>query len=105
MANDSVVVTDGASSRGGTLYDTVVSSAPGPASPVDIRFSLPLLRWRFFLCLKAGPERRTPARLAAEQPDHPICTVANMAFVVGGAIAFYLLFLTGFLLYSSVLAP
>ena len=105
MADETAIATDGMQPRGGCLYDNVVSGQPGPASPVDIRFSLPLLRWRFFLCLKAGPERRAPRRLASERALHPICTVANLAFVVGGALACYLVFLMGFLLYASVLSP
>jgi hypothetical protein len=55
MADETAIATDGMQPRGGGLYDNVVSGQPGPASPVDIRFSLPLLCWRFFLCLKAGP--------------------------------------------------
>ena len=46
--------------------------------PVDIRISIPLLVARYYITIVAGPERRSPTRLASERKKHPLLTLANV---------------------------
>lgn len=71
--------------------------------PVDIRASVPLPFGRYYLTLIAGPERRAPARVAAERPRHPMATLANFAFFFCAALAINAATVIGVLVYSSVL--
>jgi hypothetical protein len=74
-------------------------------SSVDIRLSVPFLSRRFYFSVRAGRERRAPARLIAERKKHPLRTAGNLLFIVAGVMVFYLLFLCVFLLYASVISP
>lgn len=58
--------------------------------PVDIRVSLPMLRWRFYFAITGGRERRGAERLAAERGRYPLRTPGNVLFVIGGAMVIYL---------------
>lgn len=66
------------------------ADAAGGLPPVNIRLSLPVLRWRFYFAIQGGPERRGAARLAAERGRHPLRTPGNVLFVIAGAMAVYL---------------
>ena len=57
---------------------------------VNIRLSVPLLRWRFYFALTGGQERRGAQRLTAERGHHPLRTPGNVLFVVAGAMTLYL---------------
>lgn len=46
--------------------------------PVDIRISIPLFVRRYYVTIVAGPERRSPTRLATERKKHPLLTAANV---------------------------
>ena len=83
----------------------VLRDPDGRRSPVDIRLSIPFLRRRFFFSVRAGRERRAPARLIAERKKHPLRTAGNLLFIVAGVMIFYLLFVAAFLLYASVISP
>jgi hypothetical protein len=61
-----------------------------------------LLGWRFFIAILAGHDRRSAARRKVEGTRHPVRTAGNFLFVVAGAMAFYLVALAIFLIYSSV---
>ncbi len=71
---------------------TALCAATNAASPppVNIRLSLPLLKWRIFLAVLAGTERRNPARLAQERARNPLGTLGNALFAIGVALLFYL---------------
>ncbi len=58
--------------------------------PVNIRMSVPMLRWRFYFAITGGQERRGAERLAAERGRHPLRTPGNVLFVVAGAMVVYL---------------
>ena len=59
-------------------------------SPVNIRLSVPMLRWRFYFAITGGQERRDAERLATERERHPLRTPGNVLFVIAGAMAVYL---------------
>ena len=48
---------------------------------VDIRWTIPLIWFRFFIVVVAGPERRSPRRLAAERAARPILTWSNVIVI------------------------
>ncbi len=56
---------------------------------VDIRWTISLIWFRFFIVVLAGPERRTPERLTAERAARPFLTWSNVI-----AIAVFLVMLT-----------
>lgn len=58
--------------------------------PVDIRFSLPFFGGRFYVTVLSGPERRDAARRSHERGRYPLRTAANVFFVAGAAVAFYM---------------
>ena len=70
--------------------------------PVNIRLSMPMLRWRFYFTVMAGRERRSPTRLMIERSQHPVRTASNIMFILGGAMVLYMLTLGGFLFYASI---
>ncbi len=93
---------------------TQAAAAPGTAGngpagkawighPVDLRFSMRLPFGRYYLALVAGPERRAPARAAAERPRQPIATFGNILFFCLSAVAINAAALVGLLIYSAVL--
>jgi len=61
------------------------------SGPVDIRLTIPLLRWRFYVAFVGGRERRGEDRLALERRLHPVRTRGNLLFAVGCAMAVYLI--------------
>lgn len=62
----------------------------GDRPPVNIRLSVPILRWRFYFAITGGQERRGDQRLAAERGRHPLPTPGNVLFVVVGAMVLYM---------------
>ena len=48
---------------------------------VDIRWTIPLIWFRFFIVVLAGPERRSPERMAAERAARPILTWSNILVI------------------------
>lgn len=63
---------------------------PDGRPPVDIRLSVPMLRWRFYFAITGGRERRGAERLAAERGRHRLHTPGNVLFVVAAAMVVYL---------------
>ncbi len=78
------------------MTDAITRSRPADADrtadrpPVNIRLSVPILRWRFYFAITGGQERRGTERLAAERGHHPLRTPGNVLFVVGGAMLLYM---------------
>ncbi len=70
---------------------------------VDIRWTIPLIWFRFFIVVVAGPERRSPRRLAAERAARPILTWSNI-FVIAVFLAMLLTSLVG-MNYALMMAP
>ncbi|MBK20462.1 MAG: hypothetical protein CMM52_16650 [Rhodospirillaceae bacterium] len=75
----------------------------GVKPPVNIRMSVPMLRWRFYFAINGGKERRSKPRLAADRKHNPLMTRGNTLSVVLGATTLYLATLGGFLVYASIL--
>jgi hypothetical protein len=86
-----------------TAIEGAIVSHASARPPVNIRVSVPLPGWRFYLAVMAGKERRNAARRRADRQRHPLHTVGNFLFILGGAMGFYILVLLAFLLNSSVL--
>lgn len=78
------------------MTDAINRSRPADADrtadrpPVNIRLSVPILRWRFYFAITGGQERRGTERLAAERRHHPLRTPGNVLFVVSGAMLLYM---------------
>jgi len=70
---------------------------------VNIRFSAPLLYWRFFVTVVAGAEKRAPQRVSSDSQSHPFRTMGNLLFLGAMAISIYLIALAGVLAYSSII--
>ena len=73
--------------------------------PVTLRLSIPLLGWRFFFAVMAGHDRRGAERRQLERTRHPVHTVGNFLFIIAGSMAFYLISVAIFLVWSSVIEP
>ena len=55
--------------------------------PINLRLSVPLPFFRFYVTIVAGRERRSPARRAEERRKHPILTAGNLFLMTyGGAV-------------------
>lgn len=48
--------------------------------PVDLRLAVPTPFGRYYVTLIAGPERRNPARRAADRKKRPLATMGNILF-------------------------
>lgn len=77
----------------------------GARPPVNLRFSIPLFGWRFFFAIMAGHDRRGTERRLVERMRNPVSTAGNFLFIVAGSMAFYLIALAIFLVWSSVIEP
>ena len=70
---------------------------------VDIRWTIPLIWFRFFIVVLAGPERRSTERLAAERAARPILTRSNV-LVIAVFLAMLLTSLVG-MNFALTMAP
>ena len=62
------------------IKDSIINNRPRQA--VDIRWSVPLIWFRFFIVFLAGPERRPAVRRAADRAARPILTWSNIVVVL-----------------------
>ncbi|MDP6428483.1 MAG: hypothetical protein QGH73_06815 [Rhodospirillales bacterium] len=70
--------------------------------PVNIRFSLPIVRRRYFLTVVGGEEKRSAERRAHEKNRYPLRTAANVFFFIGIAAIFYLIGIVAVALQTSL---
>lgn len=84
------------------LHDAVTAPTPG-RPPVNLRLSVGPARWRVYVALMAGIERRSAERLAVERHRHPLHTLGNIVFAVGLAVLFLLAALLAIALQSAIL--
>ena len=70
---------------------------------VAIRWTIPLIWFRFFIVVLAGPERRSPERMAAERAARPILTWSNI-LVIAVFLVMLLTSLVG-MNYALMMAP
>ncbi|MEX2450556.1 MAG: hypothetical protein WD407_06850 [Rhodospirillales bacterium] len=82
------------------LHKAVSDAAAYP--PVNIRLTIPLPGRRFYVTILSGQEKRSHDRRRHERTRHPVRTVANIFFILGFAVTFYLLALTALALFSTV---
>ncbi len=70
---------------------------------VDIRWTIPLIWYRFFIVVLAGSERRSPQRRAADRAARPILTWSNILVI----LLFLAMLFTSFLgmSYTLMMAP
>lgn len=70
---------------------------------VDIRWTIPLIWFRFFIVVLAGSERRSPQRRAADRAARPILTWSNILVI----LIFLAMLFTSFLgmSYALMMAP
>jgi hypothetical protein len=78
-------------------------SGTSSRQPVNIRLSLPFLKWRFFITVISGGERRSNSRLTAERAHNPLRTLGNLFFALGLAFLFYLAALVAVALQSAII--
>ena len=64
--------------------------------PVNIRFTVPFFKSKFYVTVVGGEEKRNAERRAQERHKYPLRTVANVFFFIGLVTLFYML--AGFLL-------
>ena len=61
---------------------------------IDIRWTIPLIWFRFFIVVLAGPERRSAERVALERAARPILTRSNI-IAIGVFLVMLLISLVG----------
>ncbi|NQV56784.1 MAG: hypothetical protein HQ503_13070 [Rhodospirillales bacterium] len=71
--------------------------------PVNVRFTLPFIRRRFFLTIVGGLEQRSAERRAHERHQHPVKTIANIFFFIGIAAVFYMIGIIAIALQTSLI--
>ena len=49
--------------------------------PVNIRLSVPLVFWKFYVTIVGGPERRSGERRRAERAQHRLDKLGNVIFM------------------------
>lgn len=98
-------VADGLTAEQKNAIATAFAGGAGARPPINLRLSIPLLGWRFFFAVMAGHDRRSAERRTVERARHPVRTAGNFLFIVAGSMAFYLISLAIFLVWSSVIEP
>jgi hypothetical protein len=84
------------------IHQIVATSSLG-RPPVNIRISFPLARWRLYLAVIAGRERRNETRRARERGHHPLQTLGNFFFALGVAMLLYLGVFIALALHSAII--
>ena len=84
------------------IHNTV-SKAAQSHQPINLRVSIPFIKWRFFITIIGGEERRDSVRRTLERARNPLRTAGNIFFVVGMATLFYVAALFAVALHSAVI--
>jgi hypothetical protein len=71
--------------------------------PVNIRLSVPFLKWRFFVTVFGGEEKRNATRRSRERHLYPLRTLANVFFVVGMITLFYVIAIFALALHTAII--
>ncbi|MEQ8195002.1 MAG: hypothetical protein RIB59_10990 [Rhodospirillales bacterium] len=82
------------------IHGAVSESTTRP--PVNIRMTIPLPGRRFYLTILSGQEQRGHERRRHERRRHPLRTAANVFFIFGFAVAFYIFAVMALALFSAV---
>ena len=59
--------------------------------PVNIRFTVPFFKIKYYITVVGGEEKRSAERRAQERHKYPLRTVANVFFFIGLGTLFYML--------------
>jgi len=59
--------------------------------PVNIRFTVPFFKSKFYVTIVGGEEKRSAERRAQERHKYPLRTIANVFFFIGLGTLFYML--------------
>ncbi len=70
---------------------------------IDIRFSLPLFRSRYYITVVADRERRGGTRRSHDRDRHPLRTAGNLAFLLIVVVTFYGAAVLAALVWSAIL--
>ena len=70
--------------------------------PVNIRFTVPFFKSKFYVTVVGGEEKRDAERRAHERHNYPLRTVANVFFFIGLGTLFYMLAVFFLALQSAV---
>ena len=73
------------------------------APPVNVRFTVPLFTWRFYLTVVGGEEKRSAERRAHDRNRYPLRTLANIFFFVGLATLFYIAAIFALAIHSAII--
>lgn len=82
-------VVDSLTSKQKEALDSVAAARAWTRSPVNIRFSVPSWRRRYYVTIVSGEEKRGRDRLAKERTIYPLRTAANAFFFVGLVVVIY----------------
>ena len=72
--------------------------------PVNIRFTVPFFKSKFYVTVVGGEENRNVERRAQERHKYPLRTVANVFFFIGLGTLFYMLAVFFLALQSAVVS-
>ena len=72
--------------------------------PVNIRFTVPFFKSKFYVTVVGGEEKRNVERRAQEHHKYPLRTVANVFFFIGLGTLFYMLAVFLLALQSAVVS-
>ena len=71
--------------------------------PVNIRFTVPFFKSKFYVTVVGGEEKRSAKRRAQERHNYPLRTVANVFFFIGLGTLFYMLAVFVLALQSAII--
>ncbi len=71
--------------------------------PVNIRFTVPFFKSKFYVTIVGGEEKRSAERRAQERHNYPLRTVANVFFFIGLGTVFYMLAVFVLALQSAII--
>lgn len=96
-------VVDSLTSKQKEAIDSVAAARAWTRSPVNIRFSVPSWRRRYYVTIVSGEEKRSHDRLAKERAIYPLRTAANAFFFVGLVVVIYAVALVALGVVSAII--
>ena len=97
-------VMDALSSEQKEAIHEAVENPSWKRPPVNIRFTVPFFKSKFYVTVVGGEEKRDAERRAHERHNYPLRTVANVLFFIGLGTLFYMLAVFFLALQSAVVS-